>query len=109
LGHYPFYAKPFVTLRGIPATRYQGEQVLFSEMEIQYAVNDRFRLLGFAGAGHTWDQFDAISKEQPSVSGGAGSWYRIARKFGLDMGLDIAVSETDEAIYIQFGSAWMRM
>jgi hypothetical protein len=43
------------------------------------------------------------------VSGGVGFRYRIARKFGLDLGLDIAVSETDEAIYIQFGSAWMRM
>jgi hypothetical protein len=108
-GHYPFYAKPFVHLRGIPAMRYQGEQVLFSELEIQYAINERFRILGFAGTGYAWDSFGSIDSEQSSVSGGVGFRYRIARKFGLDMGLDIAVSETDEAIYIQFGSAWMRM
>jgi len=108
-GDYPFYAKPFVSLRGVPMMRYQGDYVAFGEFELQYKMSERVRLLGFVGAGHTWDSFESLNYEESVLSGGLGIRYRLARKFGLDMGLDIAASEDERAIYIQFGSAWMRM
>lgn len=34
--------------------------------------------------------------------------YEIARKYGVHMGMDVAWSRDGGAVYIQFGSAWMR-
>lgn len=107
-GDYPFYSKPFVDLRGIATMRFQGKYVAFSELELQYKLNDRYRLLGFAGAGKSWDKVVGLDFNQSTYSGGLGFRYRIARKFGLDAGIDIALSEDEEAIYLQFGGAWMR-
>jgi hypothetical protein len=108
-GDFPFYAKPFIALRGVPAMRYQGESVAFAELEVQYKLTDRFRVLGFAGGGKAWDSIGSIDFDQSVLSGGLGLRYRIARKFGLDMGLDLATSGDDSAIYLQFGSAWLGM
>ncbi len=108
-GDYPFYAKPYISLRGVPMMRYQGDYVAFGELELQYKISERVRLLGFTGAGQTWNSSKSISYEQSVFSGGIGVRYRLARKFGLDVGLDIAASKDEKAIYIQFGSAWMRM
>jgi len=32
----------------------------------------------------------------------------VARKYGLHMGVDVAFSPDTSAIYVQFGSAWVR-
>ena len=108
-GDYPFYAKPFIALRGVPVMRYQGEYVAFGEFEVQYKLSDRLRVLGFMGTGKAWDSIGAIDFDQSVSSGGVGIRYRIARKFGLDAGIDLATSGDDSAIYLQFGSAWLRM
>ena len=108
-GDYPFYAKPSINQRGVAARRYQGDYALSSELEIQYKLNSRFRVMGFAGLGQTWDRDDPYENDQSVLSGGLGFRYRLARKFGLDMGVDIAGSEETQAIYIQFGSAWLRL
>ena len=42
------------------------------------------------------------------TSGGAGFRYLIARRYGLHLGLDVAVSADDTAIYVIFGNAWLR-
>lgn len=108
-GDFPFYAKPFVSLRGVPAMRFQGETVAFTELEIQHVYTPRVRLLGFIGGGYTWDSTLGLDRNDSVLSGGVGVRYRIARKFGLDMGLDLAFSEEETTFYIQFGSAWLRM
>lgn len=38
---------------------------------------------------------------------GLGFRYLIAEKFGLRMGIDVAMSNEDKAFYIQFGTAWL--
>ena len=106
---YPFYAKPFISLRGVPAMRYQGEDVAFAELEIQHKLTDRIRLLGFLGGGKAWDRFGSHEFDQSVTSGGIGIRYRIARKFGMDMGVDLATSGDDSAIYLQVGCAWLRI
>lgn len=69
----------------------------------------RVRLLGFIGGGYTWNDSLGNTRNDSVVSGGVGVRYRIARKFGLDMGLDLAFSEKETTFYIQFGSAWLRI
>jgi hypothetical protein len=42
------------------------------------------------------------------VTGGTGFRYEVARRYGLHMGVDVAFGPDDPAIYVQFGSAWLR-
>jgi outer membrane protein assembly factor BamA len=107
-GDVPFYMRPFVALRGVPVMRYQGDEVAQVEVELRWQFWKRFSLVGFAGGGAAWNDFERIDNTQTLVTGGAGFRYEIARKYGLHMGLDVAFGPDTTAIYVQFGSAWAR-
>ena len=105
-GDTPFFAYPFVNLRGIPAMRYQGEDVIVGEAEYLWGLTPRWSLVLFAGAGRTSSisQFDETS--QTVGAGGLGFRYRLARKQGLQAGVDVARGPEDTSIYLTVGSAW---
>ena len=105
-GLLPFYAIPFVQLRGIPAMRYQGEYVAVGEVELTWQANLRWSVLGFAGAGRTAESFDELDDGPSYVSRGLGFRYLIARRYGMSMGIDIARGPEDTVFYIQAGSSW---
>ena len=106
-GDIPFYMKPFVPLRGIPAMRYQGDYVLTTEAELRWDFTPRWSLIGFAGAG--WTANDSLSNFGNSdtyPAAGFGVRYLVARIFDLRSGIDVGFSEEDSAIYFVTGSAW---
>lgn len=107
-GDVPFYQRPFVQLRGVPVMRYQGEHVAFAEAELRWKIMNRVSLIGFAGAGLTSSSYDDVSWHNDVFAGGVGIRYELARKQGLHMGLDVAFSDDDTAVYVVFGSAWLR-
>ncbi len=100
-GDVPFYALPYVQLRGIPALRYQGKSALVAEGEVRWDFAPRWSAVGFTGAGAV----DALHDEVP-WSVGAGFRYLVARVFGLRMGLDVARGPEDWAVYVVFGNGW---
>ena len=108
-GDEPFYALPYISLRGVAAMRYQGEQVAQLETELRWQFWKRFSLVGFAGYGAAWNDFERLENTQDVVAGGTGFRYELAREYGIHAGLDVGFSEDETAIYIQVGSAWMRM
>jgi hypothetical protein len=101
----PFYMYPFVSLRGIPVMRYQGEAVGVAEAELGWNLTSRWSVLGFAGAGRTKGIADN-DKITTVYSKGVGLRYFIARRFGAHVGFDIARGPEDTAFYLQFGHAW---
>ena len=107
----PPYLYPFVSMRGIPIMRYQGEHILNVQSQLSYALDTRWKALFFAGVAKTFGQQIAAPSlsftQAPNIfAGGLGFRYLIAKKFGLRMGIDVAKSKEDEAFYIQFGTAW---
>ena len=105
----PFFLRPYVQLRGVPAVRYQGDQVASLELEARWPVSGRWSIVPFAGVGATRLEHSPSSSDGQSVgSGGIGFRYELARKFGLHAGLDLAHSPGTNAVYIQVGSAWFR-
>jgi hypothetical protein len=111
----PFWGLPFIDLRGIPAMRYQGNDVLVAETELRCDVTRRWSLVGFAGVGRASrdlldlpEFFEERSKAQTAWNAGAGFRYLIARRYGLRMGIDIARGPEDWAFYITVGSSWLR-
>jgi hypothetical protein len=107
-GDTPFYAHPYIQLRGVPALRYQGEQVLSAEAELRWQFHPRFGLVGFGGAGAAWTSVEGFEQQQEAWSGGLGGRYLVSRTFGLLAGLDVARGPEDWAIYVQVGNAWIR-
>jgi hypothetical protein len=105
-GDIPFYALPFINLRGIPAMRYQGENVLDTEIETRWNVNDRWSLVFFGGVGVTADSVGDFNDSDEKWAGGAGFRYLMARLLGMYTGVDIARGPEDWVFYIQVGSAW---
>ena len=107
-GETPFFARPYVELRGVPAMRYQGDQAASAELELRWKFHPRFSLVGFGGAGMAWTDLEHFEREQDAWSGGVGGRYLLSNKFGLLAGLDVAQGPEDTAVYVQFGNAWMR-
>ena len=118
----PFYSYPFVTLRGLPSMQVQGEHTLSSELELCWEFSSRWEALVFGGVGKAFGQNQfantpianlptagdttSFSEAKNEYTKGIGFRYLIAKKFGLKMGIDIASSEYDNAVYLQMGSAW---
>ena len=104
----PFYLRPFVQLRGVEALRYQGEEAAEVEAELRWQFHPRFSLVGFAGAGRSQTKVRDRSLDENVTSGGVGFRYLVARRLGLNMGLDVAFGPDDPIFYVVFGSAWLR-
>jgi hypothetical protein len=110
-GSAPYFLYPSVDLRGIAHARYQGENTFVVEAEGRWALDERWSLIGFAGSGKAYGE-DAINRETSfseadwNSSWGFGFRYKIARKFGMHIGVDYAIGPEDESIYITTGQAW---
>jgi hypothetical protein len=108
LGDAPFYVKPFIYQRGVPAMRYLGEEMAQIETELRWQFWKRFSVVGFGGAGQTWAASEGENRSDQVTAGGAGFRYELARAFGLHVGADVAVGPAGGVFYILFGSAWAR-
>ncbi len=105
-GNVPFFSYPFVDLRGIPAMRYQGQDVVVGEAEYLWGFTPRWSLALFGGVGYTTTMEDRDGESRTVAAGGVGFRYRLARKLPLQAGIDIARGPEDTAFYITVGSAW---
>jgi len=105
-GRAPFYARPFVTIRGIPAMRYQGDTVFVTEAELRWDFHPRISAIGFAGVGWAAPEISELGNVPARVSKGLGARYLLARKFSLRGGLDFAWGPEDFVWYITVGQAW---
>lgn len=105
-GDAPFYDVPFISMRGIPALRYQGESVIVTELDARWDITYRWSLVGFGGSGWTAESIGDFGDESAKFAGGGGFRYLIARRLGLRVGLDVAVGPEDTVLYMGIGSAW---
>lgn len=107
-GNIPFYAKPYVSLRGVPALRYQGEWTMVAETEQTYNITSRWGMVGFTGIGTAFDTIENMDSDEIVWNVGLGTRYLIARIYGMKMGVDVARGPEDWAFYITVGTSWLR-
>lgn len=105
-GDTPFWSVPYIEMRGIPALRYQGDNVFVAEIEPRWDVTNRWSLVGFIGSGWTADSISDFGDSSAEVAGGIGIRYLAARRMGMRVGFDIAQGPDDTVIYFQVGSGW---
>ena len=106
-GDVPFYELPFISLRGIPALRYQNENVYTFETEWRWNFKKRWSIVGFIGAGEALKNYGDIFQDI-KVAGGTGFRYFLAKQYGLHTGIDIARGPEIWAWNITIGSNWAR-
>lgn len=104
----PFYLRPFIYQRGVPAMRYQGDTMAQLELELRWQFWKRISAVVFGGGGTTWTNIEGQQLTKTVGAGGAGFRYEIARAYGIHLGADFAYGPAGYAFYIQFGSAWAR-
>ncbi len=107
-GKPPFYAKPFVYLRGVPALRYQGDFIMLAETEQLFNITPRWGILGFTGIGAAFNSIEKMKSDEVVWNVGGGFRYLIARLLGVKMGVDIARGPEDWAFYVVLGTAWLK-
>jgi hypothetical protein len=76
-GRPPFFAYPFVKLRGIPALRYQDEMAGAAEAEVRYRVAPRWEVTAFAGLGYTSDRIKLFENPGSIYNYGLGGRYNV--------------------------------
>ncbi len=103
-GDPPFFAVPYVGLRGIPALRYQGKRVAVAEAEVRYRFAPRWTALAFAGLG--WRDRPPQKDDESIYNFGVGGRFKVLKDREVWLGLDIARGPEDVNWYIQVGQAW---
>ena len=102
----PFFAVPFVSLRGIPALRYQAKTAGVIEVEGRYSFSKRWAGIAFAGAGFTHAGQAELETMQNINSVGTGVRFQVLQEQDVWVGLDIAKGPEEYAWYIQIGQGW---
>ncbi|WP_431786828.1 BamA/TamA family outer membrane protein [Vibrio harveyi] len=95
-------AQPYVSLRGVSSYHYQGEQVIAGQTQLSYDIDSRWKVSGFYGYGEA--QSDGLGDVSSVNAYGAGFRYLIARRYGLYLGIDVAKSDNESALYFNIGS-----
>lgn len=105
-GESPFYAAPYVSLRGIPALRYQGKSAGVFETEVRYQLAKRWSVLAFGGVGFTENKRPANKTGDDITAWGFGArWLALPAKNAW-VGIDVARGPEEDAFYIQLAHPW---
>ena len=105
-GRVPFFAIPFVKLRGVPALRYQNKFAGAAELELRYRIRPKWEVSVFGGLGFTSDDFVIYENPDSIYNFGAGGRYNIFEAHNVWVGVDIARGPEDWNYYIQVGHPW---
>lgn len=105
-GDPPFWGYPWVTMRGIPALRYQNESTAVLETELRWNILERWAAVGFIGTAATRGDVPVYNDESGIVAGGVGGRFLFRPQDSLWVGLDLARGPEDYVFYIQVGHAW---
>ncbi|MFG6079649.1 BamA/TamA family outer membrane protein [Paracoccus litorisediminis] len=108
-GDNPFFTLPSVDLRGVQSGRYSGDAAYSTEVELRRQFTPRWAGVVFGGYGESFVSHTKLYDAEGDIwAYGAGVRYKLARKIGLDVGLDLAKGPEESIFYIQFGHAWGR-
>jgi hypothetical protein len=105
-GGVPFFAIPFVSLRGVPALRYQNKVAGAVEVEGRYLIRPRWEVSVFGGLGFTSDDYLIFESPDSIYNFGFGGRYNIFQEHNVWVGMDIARGPEAWNWYIQVGHPW---
>jgi hypothetical protein len=105
-GDPPLWGYPWVTMRGIPALRYQNESTGVLEAELRWNLAERWAAVGFLGVAATRGDVPVFQDESGIVAGGLGGRYLFRPQDDLWVGLDVAKGPEQYVLYVVAGHKW---
>jgi hypothetical protein len=105
-GDPPIWGYPWVTMRGIPALRYQNESTGVLETELRWNLVERWAVVGFMGVAATRGDVSVFEDENGIFAGGIGGRFLFRPQDSLWVGIDLAKGPEDYVVYVQIGQAW---
>jgi hypothetical protein len=105
-GDPPFWGYPWITMRGIPALRYQNESTAVVASELRWNLAERWAAVGFIGVGATRGDTQLFKDESGVVAGGLGGRYLYRPQDSLWVGVDLARGPEDWVVYVVAGHKW---
>ncbi len=105
-GDAPIWGYPWITMRGIPALRYQNETTAVLASELRWNIAERWAAVGFIGFGATSGDVPVFKEEDGIVAGGLGGRFLFRPQDSLWVGADIAKGPEDWVVYIVAGHKW---
>lgn len=95
-----------VGLRGFPATDYLGRSSQMAEIEARWQVSPRWGLVAFGGVGQVRNSLAVLEDSDPIPSIGIGLRFLVQQEQGINLRLDYAKSEGQDAVYFFVGEAF---
>jgi len=105
-GDLPLWGYPWVSMRGIPALRYQNESTAVVEGELRWNLAERWAAVGFLGVAATRGDVPVFQDESGIVAGGLGGRYLFRPEDSLWVGLDVAKGPEQYVLYVVAGHKW---
>ena len=105
-GDPPIWGYPWVTMRGIPALRYQNESTAVVEGELRWNIVGRWAAVGFIGVAATRGDMPVFQDESGIVAGGLGGRFLFRPQDELWVGLDLAKGPEQYVLYVVAGHKW---
>ena len=105
-GTAPLWDACTVKLRGFSATDYLGKVSTSGQAEARWKLNERWGLVGFAGAGYVANSFSGIRDREAIPSYGVGVRFMVLKAKRINLRLDFARSTDSDAIHFSVGEAF---
>ncbi len=100
----PFYAKPYVGLRGAPALKYQGNIVSTFENQWRIDLFKSISMVAFTGIGKAYNSFNQFDESKWVYNYGTGVRYTLKKVNDLRIGVDFGWAKEDFAWGISLGT-----
>jgi len=106
-GDAPFFALPYITLRGFPGGKYLNDTTWQAQAELRWRAFWRIGVVAFAGVGQTAPNLRDFLDSDVLYSGGVGLRFVASESERVNLGIDYArASDGDSAFYFRIGEAF---
>lgn len=105
-GNVPLWNACYIGLRGFSATEYIGRQSAAGQAELRWNFHKRWGAVAFAGAGWAGDSFAEQGDDQNTPSYGIGGRFMVLKSQGINIRVDYAWSENDQAVHLSIAEAF---
>ncbi|WP_439106718.1 BamA/TamA family outer membrane protein [Congregibacter sp.] len=106
VGRAPLWDACTIKLRGFAATDYLGKVSASGQAEARWRFTERWGLVGFAGAGQVGRSYSGSDNHSLVPSYGVGVRFMVSPAKRINMRLDFAKSENDQAVHFSVGEAF---
>lgn len=105
-GGIPFYLLPNLKMRGFAAGRYKDNASVSGHLEWRRKFLPRWGFIVFYEAGSIADTMSELYQAEDIISYGGGLRWQVSEDKKLNLGIDLAYSGGDFAVYVQVGEKY---